>query len=576
MISPSGYVTTIAGTGRPGYRDGTSLFDNNGIYDESVAEFTFPSSIVVWKDWQWWPYENPIDPDTSLYENGNGRMVLFIADTGNHRIRKITGSFDLILDENEGNGSTGERKILRNVSVECFSGRCNHRENNQSEKFRTESGYSDGTRYESRFDSPRGIDVNFAGDVFVADTNNHLIRKIDRWGTATTLAGSLTVAEKNSNKEPLEGCPPPCLMGILGHDDGPLMESKFSYPSDIAVGKNQPNGDSYEIFITDRHHLRRITMPVGTVETLAGDSREGESDGQGKEASFNKPSSISYTPDGYLYIADATSCRIRRSASPQLLSQSISCSDRLSDIFRPAECSSYNSLVDKFGLKTTPVSGNTFFNFLNRKQSHTKLGDHFIGRRLKECIGSPPQKDLDKKYWNNTSPNYPYNLNLVIDDGKSEIREDPNHGTLIKVSCPTDCHDNIDSKAYGWKIENQMFYTENSSICSAAIHSGIINSSGNLGGMIDVITDNEVLKESLLKPFQFTPSGGEETFVSTDHITSGHLFRVSLSPDEFGIQTISGSPSNLLGQPCGHFDGTPPQESKVIFVEFQIRLKSIL
>ena len=565
MISPSGYVTTIAGTGRPGNRDGTSLFDNNYIYDESVAEFTFPSSVVVWKDWQWWPYDNPIDPDSSLYENGNGRMVLFIADTGNHRIRKITGNFDFIFDKNEGNGSMTERKVLRNVSVECFSGRCYDSENNQSEMYQTEAGYSDGTKYESRFDSPRGIDVSFAGDVFVADTNNHLIRKIDRWGTAVTLAGSLTIAEKNSNKEPLEGCPPPCLMGVSGHKDGPLMKSRFSFPSDIAVGKNQLNSDNFEIFITDRHHLRRITMPDGIVETLAGDINEGESDGQGKEASFNKPSSISHTPDGYLYIADATSCRIRRSASPKLLSHPISSSDRFSDIFRPAECSSYNSLVDKFGLKMTPVSGNTHFNFLHRKQSHTKLGDHFIGRRLKECIGSPPQKGLDKKYWNNTSPTYPYNFNLVIDDGKTEIREDPNHGTLLKVSCPTEYDDSMNSTAYGWKVGNQMFYTENSSICSAAIHSGIIKPNGDLRSMIDVVIDNEGLKDSVLDPFQFTPLGGEKTFALDDgHITSGHIFRVSLSPDEFGVQTISGSPSSSLGRPCGHFDGTPPQESKVI------------
>ena len=56
------------------------------------------TDIAVWRDWVWWSYENPVDPDSFLYCNGNGTLTLFVADTDNHRIRKISGT--ILYDEN--------------------------------------------------------------------------------------------------------------------------------------------------------------------------------------------------------------------------------------------------------------------------------------------------------------------------------------------------------------------------------------------------------------------------------------------------------------------------------------------
>jgi len=171
-----GNVTTIAGTGNPGFQDTESSFQN-------MEQFSYPSDIVFWRDWENWDYRNPIDLDSFLVMNGKGRHVLFVADTGNHCIRKITG--DIRYDPVQG------EKTWENVNVTCFSGSACGNVNEKSPR----PGYADGERHEARFDSPRGITVSSGGHIFVADTNNHLVREIDRFGTTKTIAGSLILAE---------------------------------------------------------------------------------------------------------------------------------------------------------------------------------------------------------------------------------------------------------------------------------------------------------------------------------------------------------------------------------------------
>ena len=85
IFFPLGTVTTIAGcgSGGGGYNGTTA---GGGT---EVSLFSSPSGIAVWRDWLWWPYPNPIDEDSYLYKSGNGTLVLFVANTGNHRIQKI-------------------------------------------------------------------------------------------------------------------------------------------------------------------------------------------------------------------------------------------------------------------------------------------------------------------------------------------------------------------------------------------------------------------------------------------------------------------------------------------------------
>jgi len=85
IVSPlSGKVTTIAGNGLPGYNDSPNAPYS---YAKTYIQFSSPAGIAIWCDWNWWPFPNPIDMDSFLYENGGGRLMLLVADTGNHRIR---------------------------------------------------------------------------------------------------------------------------------------------------------------------------------------------------------------------------------------------------------------------------------------------------------------------------------------------------------------------------------------------------------------------------------------------------------------------------------------------------------
>ncbi|KAL7552581.1 hypothetical protein ACHAWF_015815 [Thalassiosira exigua] len=497
MISPSGKVSTLAGTGTPGSDDGLA---------SEGSQFSSPADIAVWRDWAWWPYPNPIDPDSFLYRNGNGTLALFVADTGNHRISKISGDI--------GFDAAGEKR-WSNVVVECFSGRCDPVHNNP------EPGFRDGKKEVSRFDSPRGLTVGSDGTVFVADTNNHLVRRIDQFGVVETVAGSADHLEGDSYT--------------------PSFRYRFNYPSDVALDFDG------SVMVADRHRIHRVNLSDGSVTALAGGRNEGSRDGDGSESTLNNPTSIAITGD-VAYVADSASCRIRRVSSTRAVAPQLQCTDTFSSITRPNGCSSYNDPIDEYGLSATPVEGNIHHNYLFRQEFDVNLGHDFIGRSLKNCVGSPPVSRLDKEKWNETTPSYPFNNNLVIDDNKTFIREDPNDGTRITIACGNDCSDvgalhvMAIPESFG-DVAN--LYSDESSVCAAATNEGILD--GSSAGLVDVL----ILSGHRLR----------------DHLANGtasasHYFAVSRSSQEVRVQTISGAPATLLGKSCGSNDSFPPQNSK--------------
>ncbi len=514
MVSPSGRVTTLAGTGQEGFRDGSH--ESDGVM------FSSPSGITVWRDWR---------------QNSNGNVVLFVADTGNHRIRKITG--EMIHYEEDG---MIEKKMI-DVVVECFSGYCGKS---------PQAGFADGEKNKARFDTPIGITASSAGVIFITDTNNHLIRSVNSSGEAATVAGKLVLAEVNSDGSRLEGCPDPCLTGSLGHEDGDASNAKFSFPIGVALSP-----DEKSILVTNRHFLRSIDLQLHTVSTLAGENRESERDGQGSEASFNKPSGITITSDGFAYIVDSTSCRIRRAAVPKLFVPTINCSDKLGNVFRPSGCSSYDAKIDQHGLKVTPQAGNIYFNYLYRNWTHRELGEDFIGRGIKDCVGSPPLEKIDKKRWNAGT--------LVIDDGNINLREDPNDGSLVQVACSADC--NGTDFVYGMKISKAINsntslhrYSAESPICIAAAHAGLVTNTSKGSVFLDVIVHSpKEFKDALY--FQYSRTTGEK-FLSSISETREY-YSIRLNSEDVVVQTVSGAPAALRSRSCGYKDAVPAQEANV-------------
>ena len=501
FISPSGRVTTLAGTGDTGSTD--------GLVGEDDVQFSSPSGIAIWRDWN---------------EDRRGNIVVFVADTGNHRIRRITGTVTTEV-------STGE-KLWTNVAVQCFAGWCGSS---------PQAGLADGDGSQSRFDSPRGVSVSSNGTVYVADTSNHLIRSIHcASGNVSTLAGSVKIAEMNERGGPLEGCPSPCLAGVRGSLDGDLLSSRFSFPSDVAVAF----GDN-ALFVTDYHNVRSIDLNRGQVTTIASTSsaHEGERDGQGIEATFNMPDAVAATHDGTAFVADATSCRIRRLAPASIVATSATCMDSLSSLFRPSGCSSYNPPVDETGLASTSLSGNTFYSHFHRETFDVDLGYDFIGRGIKDCVVSSPPKSMDRRRWNDTG-------NLAVDDHGYSQREDPNEGTIVKVSCPPGCASaNLGTAAVvsGGMLDDENFYSEGSPICLAAIHAGILESDG--GGLVDVIIREELNKTEILM-VGFGENNGVTSSPLPNDAAAGVVSVLSGSSDTI-VQTIAGAPTTLRGDPCG-------------------------
>lgn len=152
------------------------------------------------------------------------------------------------------------------------------------------AGFQNGSHTNANFNKPLGLAVDKLHSIYVADSENNRIRKIDPFGQVTTLAGGGGTG--------LNGA------GFL---DGQGPIAAFLQPTSIAVD------DSNNLYITDEgnHAIRKIT-PNGLVSTLAGNGQIGYLDGVGTAAKFSFPSGISFGDSGYLYVTDSKNHRIRK------------------------------------------------------------------------------------------------------------------------------------------------------------------------------------------------------------------------------------------------------------------------
>ncbi len=175
--------------------------------------------------------------------------TLIVADTYNHRIRRMLPG--------------GRMETLAGASGE---------------------GYADGIGEQARFAQPRGVTADDEGNVFVADTVNHVIRKITPGRLVTTHAGS----------------------SVPGYVDGPAGSARFNAPFDVALDK------SGNMFVADygNHSIRRIA-PDGTVSTFAGDGIQGFIDGKGGGARLYRPSGIAFDTDGHMWVTDPHNHSVR-------------------------------------------------------------------------------------------------------------------------------------------------------------------------------------------------------------------------------------------------------------------------
>ena len=271
-ISPDGVVTTLAGSGTPGFADGTG----------TSAQFYRPTGVAV-------------APDGTIY----------VADRFNHRIRRVTPAG--VVTTFAGSGTPGfadgtgtTAKFLNPYGVAVGTDGTVYVADTGNNRVRriTPSGavttlagsgtwgFSDGTGAAAQFASPHDVAVAADGTVSVADTANNRIRRITPAGVVTTLAGN----------------------GMVGSADGTGTTARLNEPYGVAVG---PDGTVY-VADTYNQRIRRIT-PDGVTTTLAGSGAYAVSDdGVGRSAGFFFPSGVAVAPDGSLRIGDTANQRIRR------------------------------------------------------------------------------------------------------------------------------------------------------------------------------------------------------------------------------------------------------------------------
>jgi len=151
------------------------------------------------------------------------------------------------------------------------------------------SGTNDGVGNDARFNSPNGIAVDASGNLFVADTSNHTIRKIAPDGTVTTYAGAPRV---------------------FGAANGAASAARFNSPFGVMVDKNN------NVYVADTFNdTIRLITPAGVVSTLAGKAGvAGSLNKTGTAATFNHPVSLAMDSLGNIYVADTSNDLIRKIA----------------------------------------------------------------------------------------------------------------------------------------------------------------------------------------------------------------------------------------------------------------------
>ena len=212
-ITPNSSVSTLAGfAGESGFSNAVG----------TAARFNSPLGLCV---------------------GSNG--TVFVSDSGNHVIRAVTPA----------------------GAVSTFAGTPE------------DWGSDDGPVASAKFNNPVGLALDRAGNLFVADANNHTIRRITPAGTVSTFAG---------------------LAGTDGFADRVGAAARFTKPAELAID------DSGNLFVADSfNHLIRQITPAGEVTTVTGLARDdGANDGANRTARLFNPYGLAFSPRGELLVTD--------------------------------------------------------------------------------------------------------------------------------------------------------------------------------------------------------------------------------------------------------------------------------
>jgi len=281
LASEGARVETLAGSGKPERIDG----------ENTAAAFQHPFGICA-------------DAD------GN----VFVADSGNHSIRKVTpeGRVSTFAGTGEKGTVDGAASSARfdTPSGLCFHANgdlyvCSYVENTirivgkdgrvTSLIARRDPGYRDGPVASASIFAPRGLAFDRRGNLFFSDCWNHRIRKITPDGVVSTFAGG----------------GPTGIEAKAEWRDGKGTDARFYAPCGLAIDDK----DNLYVADAENHRVRKIT-PDGVVTTIAGSGPSGKpgrafADGPAATSRLNTPTEVFIVSDGTVYFSDTYGNRVR-------------------------------------------------------------------------------------------------------------------------------------------------------------------------------------------------------------------------------------------------------------------------
>ena len=281
MVATNGTISTIAGNGTNGYTGDGSA--------ATSAELNFPAAVAV---------------------DGSGNV--YIADTENHVVRKttvggnITNVAGTTVAGYAGDGAAATSAQINLPLGLALDGAGNlyiaDSNNDMVRKVATNGtittaagstyggyGGDGGAATSASFYAPFSVTVDAAGNLYISDTFNHAVRKVAGDGTITTVAG----------------------IGTRGYsgDGGLATKAMLNYPEGLAVDA------AGNLYIADSLNNRiRVVTPGGIITTIAGTGKfgSGGDGGPATSAQFNSPSGLALDAAGNLYVADSQNNRVRR------------------------------------------------------------------------------------------------------------------------------------------------------------------------------------------------------------------------------------------------------------------------
>lgn len=187
----------------------------------------------------------------------DSKGAVYVADSSNHKIRKIVA---------------GQISTLAGTGIPGFSG-------------------DGGPANAAQLDTPSGVAVDASGNVYIVDSSNYVVRKVDTNGNISTFAGE------------------PGQPGKTG-DGGPATQAQIYTAGNVAVDS------AGNVYIADEYNsaVRKVTVSTGIITTVAGVLGEFSYNGDGgpaTSAAMMYPDGIAFDSDGNLYIGDTYNCTVR-------------------------------------------------------------------------------------------------------------------------------------------------------------------------------------------------------------------------------------------------------------------------